>query len=164
MTGAIWTMPARTRGRRPAGAGPTHAEWLTVLPQGWWTQTDAEDGPIFCRWVKQAPTPRHSGDWWQVMLGPGDWSGVWQVRGTRQARRPQFRLSSVATAHGPIPMAHFGRGNLAPVQDWQADVTPDLRAILLREHLVTASEWARFTGPRFLREPAARTCRRMVWF
>jgi hypothetical protein len=161
MSTALWEIPQIPRGRRIAGM-PGEAEWLAQLPRGWWVQADPEDGPIFCRWVPTHSRGVAANDWWQVLLGPDDWSGVWAVhRGMPGAR--QFRVTSVWTGTRWQPMAHFGKGNLSPVENWQADATPDLRDILVREGLCTPSEWDRYTGFRLQREQAARTCRTMIW-
>ena len=78
MNAAVWTIPPRRQGRKP-GTMPSEAQWLQTLPHGWWVQADREDGPIFCRWVRVRSRGTADHDWWQVLLGPDDWSGVWAV-------------------------------------------------------------------------------------
>ncbi len=94
----------------------TVAVWLATIATCWWVQRDPEDGPIFCRWVPVGmDRARNMGDWWQVLLGPDDWSGVWLVRAGQRSKA--FRLTSAPMERGWQPQAHFGKGNLIPARD-----------------------------------------------
>lgn len=153
---AVWQWPESRAGRLRPGVR-SYDDWMAELPRGWWVQRDPDDGPIFCRFVRRPDAiERHITDWWQVILGPGDWSGVWNIQGSRRHLR-------VTVGRDDQPILHYRRGNCEPVDDWQAYLRPDLRTLLIETGLCTDREWERYTGVRAVRERWAPGARRMVW-
>ncbi|MCY0864065.1 MAG: hypothetical protein OWQ57_03875 [Sulfobacillus sp.] len=149
------------RGRPSAPTWGSTPEWIRLpvetLTRSRWTVTwDPEAGIIGTRWI---PIPRQRPNhlFWQVVLGPADWIGVWTVQLASDAA--PYSVWSVwwPAWHRVVPVVLLDRadpepyGPHPPMIDGRIVATADQRdrwaAFVGDRGWVTPDEWRYWTAP-----------------
>ncbi|MCY0886109.1 MAG: hypothetical protein OWV35_09550 [Firmicutes bacterium] len=153
----IFSQPeARKRGRRtrqdallPDGTPrPSRRELLAYILDHVLYQLDPSvGGPIFCKHIVKPNIERNRESMYHIVLGPVEWSGVWEIVGNR--RMLDVRAVSVPGQRHWVPQIILSPGNYVGVDNLNGiELSREaLREAMIARGFVDAETFDRFAAP-----------------